>query len=169
MLWVVIAAVAAVVGGAAAGARAVTRSARSQTTLAPGVDLDVPRPWYGSHDPEARMFRRVRDALASIEQGANAGALSGQARLQASGLTRQLIAVSQLAAPHRQHHQNELEASVAAFEATAARAVMDTAAGPRTLSGELDELGRQLDLLEQARAEVEQIDRQHRGTQQFEI
>lgn len=34
--------------------------------LIPGVPTNAPASWAGSHDPEARMHRRLRDALAAL-------------------------------------------------------------------------------------------------------
>ncbi len=151
-----------------AGAKAVKRSADRSLQIVPGVELDVPANWYGSHEAEARLHRRLRDAVASVRAAA-AGDASlaltlSQLEDHALRLDRHLINVARLPASARQPQVAEATRAVETFEELTAQTLTGaTAYGLESSTSDLSRLTDELGALEAARQEVEEIDRRQRG------
>ncbi|HEY9311423.1 hypothetical protein [Williamsia sp.] len=62
---VLIASVAAV-AGVFVMTRRIRATAQASNEIIPGQPTNAPASWAGSHDPEARLHRRIRDALALL-------------------------------------------------------------------------------------------------------
>lgn len=60
---VVIVACVAAVGGVFVMTRRIRDNALQANQIIPGQPTNAPASWAGSHDPEARLHRRIRDAL----------------------------------------------------------------------------------------------------------
>jgi len=136
----------------------VTRWAAADNEVVPGAGVAVPQNWFGSHDPEPRLHRRLRDSMRSILSVAEGDPLLAgpmvTAREQAIDLDRRLVACAALPEPGRSQARAKLEAAVAQVEDLAqgiigAAASIDTPAG----AGELDRLADQLALLDALRFE----------------
>lgn len=155
-----------VVGGgivALSAGKAVKRNATKSTETVPGIAAVVPEHWFGSHEPEARLHRRLQKAYVGIKASADDDLTlldaTTTAETQAIKLAKQLVACSHLADRLKPPVLADLEVAVERYEEIAAQ-VIGRSSGFSTpqLSSELDELGLQLDLLAQARAEVEEAD-----------
>src|ERR1700722_14028075 len=86
--------------------RSQPRALNRDNQLIPGRPTHAPRSWAVSHDPEARLHRRLRDAMAALRaaDSLDAGsALLLRADLEqtALDLDNHLVAVAQLAPVHR--------------------------------------------------------------------
>ncbi|GAB3203455.1 hypothetical protein [Nocardia tengchongensis] len=70
MLMLVLIAVVILVGAAVGGVTVLSRRQQAGTTAAnqvvPGIATRAPASWAGSHDPEPRLHRRLRDAMRAL-------------------------------------------------------------------------------------------------------
>ncbi|MGH1505450.1 MAG: hypothetical protein ACRBI6_18000 [Acidimicrobiales bacterium] len=151
-----------------AGAKAVKRSADRSLQIVPGVELDVPANWYGSHEAEARLHRRLRDAVASVRSAAASDAslavTLGQLEEHALRLDRHLINIARLPASTRQPQVAEATRAVETFEELTAQTITGaTSFAVDSSTSDLTRLTEELGALEAARQEVEEIDRRQRG------
>ncbi len=129
-------------------ALAVGLAARSQrrveeaNALVAGQPTPVPSSWAGSHDAEAVLHRRLRDALAALRDNPALGddltlvELRGTLEHEALGLDQQLVAIARLPANRRTEPLAHVGAAVDLIEQTVASAVgssnTDAAARLRT-------------------------------------
>jgi hypothetical protein len=139
LLFVVSAAVAATVV-----VRTQKRKFAEANVVVPGTDTKAPAEWAGAHTPEARLHRRLRDAVAAVRANpAMEDAFRMDARVsleqQALAVDERLIAVAALPERVRDEPLASVSAAVDAVEAAVAALV----AGPGPASG-----------LDQAMAEV---------------
>jgi hypothetical protein len=115
----------------AGGAYAVALARRGQdraaasAELLPGVDTGAPASWGLSHDPEARLHRRLGDALRSLRaqadlEGVTELELRVELEQQAIAVDRRLVAAAALPPAQRGPALAEVEVSVAAVEQAAA-------------------------------------------------
>ncbi len=161
---VVVALVVIGVGVVALGAGgAIKRNATKSTQTVPGIAAVVPENWFGSHEPEARLHRRVQEAYLGIKASADDDLTlldaTTTAETQAVKLAKQLVACSHLADRLKGPVLADLEASVERYEEIAAQVIgRSSGFSSPQLSAELHDLSSQLDLLEAARAEVEEAD-----------
>jgi hypothetical protein len=162
--------VAAVVLAVALGARAIGRDATKDLALLPGLSPKVPPSWHGSHDPEARLWRRLRDAVRGVQasdaQYLGAGGTSAGIEHQAVRVEEQLIAVSRIARSLRPPVVAKLENEVATIERLCAEHISQQAglsspaaaaelwARPE-VAAELDAMSERLDLIAMARQQPE--------------
>lgn len=124
-----------VIGGVFAIALA--RSAKKQLAASasiPGIDIAVPASWAGSHDPEARLHRRIRDALAALDATAGrsgAAEIDDRARLfvSASELDERLVAIWSLPANAKPGPLAEVERGVQALESGAQTVALSSGDG----------------------------------------
>lgn len=130
MTTAIIIAVIVLIGVVAAGAIILARSSKrtydKQSELFAGQSSTVPSQFGGSHDPEARLFRRLRDAIAALHANAifTGDALMLDARVQidlcAQQITDDLIAISKLPQPQKTLAVAPIEPKVAGLESLAA-------------------------------------------------
>jgi hypothetical protein len=167
MVWVILALVAlAVVAAGGAYVVALARSSRRHVDdyrhVVPGIGPAAPQEWAGAHSPEAKLHRRIRDAVkaAHAQSGASAGALA-QLDQAAVALDQRLIGAAALPDRHRPGAIAEVAPLVDRFEDGVAELAH---ASPDALSASFDSsmsaIQHELDALAQARAEVERIDGQ---------
>ena len=122
-------AVATLVVGAVVLASQSRRQFRDANQVVRGVKSQAPESWAGSHDPEARLHRRLRDAKAALTANQafddDGGLLDLRVDLeqQAQSLDSQLVGIAGLAPELRQAQLKRAEQSVAAVEATVASLV----------------------------------------------
>lgn len=93
--------------------------------VVPGVPTAAPASWAGSHDPEARLHRRLRDAVAGLRAGP--AALDGAAvelrvelEQQALALDEGLVAIAASPPAHRQEPLARVTGAVEQLERAAA-------------------------------------------------
>jgi hypothetical protein len=168
IVWVLLILVLAVIGGFAI-ALAVTsrRDFRKQNQVVPGVDSKAPASWAGSHTPEARLHRRLRDAVAAARTAADVSgvpldAATTRIDAEATALDDRLVAAAALPAAHRDEALGRLEPLVASLEDTVAALVerVSITDGPAELTEKtLDDTDIALEALARAREEVERIER----------
>ena len=121
--------------------------------IVPGTDTKAPAEWAGAHTPEARLHRRLRDAVTAVRANpAMEDAFMMDARVsleqQALAVDERLIAVAALPERVRSEPMASVAAAVDAVEAAVAALV----AGPqakRTLDQAMVEVTERVALLEQ--------------------
>ena len=154
----------AVAAGVAATAiaLAVGRAARRGTQVVPGHDSPAPPGWARGHTPEARLHRRLRDAVAALRTLPDAGGPSAAvwADLDRYALTLDQVLVSVSALPDgvREPALARCTADVEAIEAAAGRLAEQAAVGSLRGVDIATALGEQVDHLTSARAEVDAIE-----------
>lgn len=120
-----------VLAGGVAFAVALARDSRKQVQtgrqILPGVETGAPDAWAGAHTPEARMHRRLAEAMRSLRALADSGtedvaALELRVELEqhAMAVDQRLVAASALPAGVRDRALAELEVSVSTVESAAA-------------------------------------------------
>ncbi len=117
-----------VAGGAAVIAVVSRRNFRKANEIVPGVSTNAPKAWAGAHSPEARLHRRLRDAVAAVHAlpGADDGRMADLRRsleVEALAVDEQLIAAAALAPGVREDPLNRIAEAVAAIEAAVAAMV----------------------------------------------
>jgi hypothetical protein len=146
------------------------RDFAAQNQVVPGVDSPAPASWAGAHSPEAVLHRRLRGAVVALRADDRLTALGLTAQREriegeALAIDRRLVAAAALPPPHRRPAVDRCEPLVAALEATVAElvtridATSDTTSSPELLERTVSDADLRLQALEQARAEVERIDR----------
>ncbi len=121
--------------------------------IVPGTTTKAPAEWAGAHTPEARLHRRLRDAVAAVRANpAMEDAFMMDARVsleqQALAVDERLIAVAALPERVRSEPMTSVAAAVDAVEA----AVAALAAGPESktsLDRAMVEVAERVALLEQ--------------------
>ncbi len=166
MLWVllIIAAVVVVGGALALGAGLLSDSRKQQREyrqVVPGIGPHAPANWFGSHTPEAKLHRRLRDAVkaAHAQPGAPASALAALDQA-AVALDQRLIGAAALPERTRATAVAELAPLVERFEdrvTTFASAAAPDALG-ESFDASMAAIQAELDALAAARSEVERID-----------
>lgn len=165
MTWlVVILAIAGLAVGAVAGlAVQVRRDRDRRLEVVPGVRSDAPAAWAGSHTAEARLHRRLGDAVRSMQGGPSQFAAPRAALEQeALRIDARLVAAAGLTGPRRATAIAAVEDLVARYEAVVAELVT-TSVDTSALDAVIEESAVKLQALEAARAEVERIDREQSG------
>lgn len=125
LLVLVLVLVAAVGVAGAMVVRAQTRSFAAANELVPGTPTRAPAAWAGAHTPEARLHRRLRDAVAGLRANPaleDAWALDARVALEQHALAvdERLIAVSALPERLRAEPLVEVASAVEAVEAAVA-------------------------------------------------
>lgn len=145
------------------GAQAVGRNAKKSMELVPGTPARAPANWFGSHEAEAKLFRRLQEAVLGVhamgqEQPGSFDTVASIER-QALRLEEQLLAASHIADRLKPGVIDQLESAVAQIEEIAA-AVIGRDAGMlgSGVKQELDELAERLQLIDQARAQLDEGD-----------
>ncbi|MCF8608610.1 hypothetical protein L5G28_00300 [Gordonia sp. HY285] len=136
LLVVVLVIVLLAVLGGGAFAFALVRSSKSAPSGAAigGVGVVVPKSWAGSHDPEARLHRRIRDAVAALDATIGTSGIAqidDRARLMVSAqeLDQRLVTIWALPAAARAQPLAEVEHGVAALESAAASVALSSSDG----------------------------------------
>lgn len=159
-----LAATAAVGVAFVVGAGAVSRSSKDRNQVVPGVVSNAPASWAGSHDPEAKLHRRIRDAVAGLHSiaGDDPAMTDTISSLHEDALDidHQLIAASLLAPRFKEQALEELDGAVSQLEEISAQAVgRSTRTTERSIREQLDDLADRLKSMRLARAEVDEADR----------
>lgn len=131
VLAVVLIGVAAAIGiGALIATRAATNRLRTSydrsNQVVPGIPSPAPTSWLGSHDPEAKLHRRLKTAIESLHAGQNLDLMGRYLDLQveieqqALAIDNDLVATSRLPVHLREEPLERLTAAVATIEEAAA-------------------------------------------------
>jgi hypothetical protein len=101
--------------------------------LIPGTDTGVPDSWAGSHDPEARLHRRLRDALAALRSSPtleyDGMLIDARVRLEAAAaeFDGRLVALWQLQSDTKAPMLADAEAAVDQVETVVAELIANPA------------------------------------------
>lgn len=127
---VFIGAAAAIGVGALMATRAATTRLKASydrsNQVVPGVPSPAPTSWLGSHDPEAKLHRRLRTAIESLHAGQNLDLtgryldLQVEIEQQAVAIDNDLVITSRLPVHLREEPLERLAAAVATIEEAAA-------------------------------------------------
>lgn len=157
-----------VVAAGAAGAYALASRSRKNylesNHVIPGRPTRAPASWAGSHDPEAVLHRRLRDAMAALRANQtfdDSGALLDvrvELEEQALLLDDELVAVAALPRLHRHEPLAKVTEAVNAIETAVAELASRSAveAGPR-LQEVLRRIRERTTLIDEIRAELDQL------------
>ena len=164
-------AVAAVVGFGVALAVRSKREFSEQNQVVPGRPSPAPASWAGAHSREAKLHRRLGDAVRGAHENPRFVELGLAAQMQAidaeaMAIDERLVAAAALPAAHRDAAIDPLEANVDQLEAAIVEMVtsISVADSKQQLEQAVSAADLKLQALAEARAEVELIDRQVAGT-----
>lgn len=163
LLLVVVLGAAAVVLAVAVGAMAVGRKAKKEMELVSGTPLPLPDNWHGSHDPEAKLYRRLLRAVRGVQTiSASDPTGFGPATAieqQALRVADQLVATTLITPAMRPRVVAQLESTVSQIEHLCTEVVTrQMGLTDPSVVRELDAVAERLDLIDQARAELDQTD-----------
>ncbi|MHA7649485.1 hypothetical protein ACX9NE_06900 [Mycobacterium sp. ML4] len=133
------------------------RAIRGANQLIPGRTTRAPRSWAVSHDPEARLHRRLRDAMRAlyavnaIDTGTTV-VLRADLEQMAVDLDDHLVAIAQLPPAHREELLATVTTAVESIEAAVARyATAATMPDTTTLEADLATVQEHLDVTREVR------------------
>lgn len=166
-LLLLLAAVVAV-GGAVAGIRTVVVRSKASVVAAnqvvPGHPTRAPESWAGSHDVEARLHRRLRDAMTALRANEHfdddGDLLDVRVDLeqQALALDDRLVAVSALSSASRSDALAQVADVVGLIEQTVAELAARSVAEARPMvEAALAKVRERSTLLDQVRAQLDQM------------
>lgn len=130
--------------------------------IIPGVPTSAPTAWAGAHSPEARLHRRLRDAMTalranrSLDEPALVGVREALER-EALAIDERLVAAAALPKGTRDEPIGQVALAVDAVEATVADIVSRRGPGTAATDDALAEVRARLAAVEEARAELEAI------------
>ncbi|MDG1266259.1 MAG: hypothetical protein P8O03_08035 [Ilumatobacter sp.] len=163
--------VAAVIGFAIALAVRSKREFDEQNQVVPGRSSPAPASWAGAHSREAKLHRRLGNAVRGAHANPRLVELGLAAQLrsidaEAMAIDERLVAAAGLPAAHRDATIESLEASVVQLEKAVVDVVnsISVAESKQQLEQAVSAADLKLQALAAARAEVEMIDRQVAGT-----
>ncbi len=155
--------VAAGLGGAAllVGAQRVKQNARRSQEIAPGQRSAAPLGWAGAHTPEAKLHRRLGEAMSGLRSSTDDDALVSAnvtvVEREALKIEQQLIAASHLAERLKGPAISELSQAVDQIENVSAQLIQRSAElSAGDVRAQLDDLSQRLALLDEARAELDE-------------
>lgn len=139
-------------------ARSTRQSHLAANQVVPGVPTNAPAEWAGSHSPEARLHRRLRDAVAAMNVNpALADLAFAEARAmvetEALAVDDRLVAVGALAPHHRAERLPAVDKAVDAIEAVVAEMV-DASLATADTEAALAAVRTRLEFVAEARAEL---------------
>lgn len=119
------------IGVLAVGAYVALRNAQDfsdANEIVPGVATAAPKAWAGAHTPEARMHRRLRDAVVALNANASLddpalAPVRSSIQDQALAVDERLIAAAALPKNHREEPLRQIEKAVYAIEGAVAGVV----------------------------------------------
>ena len=171
MIWLFIAVLAVAVAGGAMAVALASRAKRDQTEqlqVVPGRDSGAPVAWAGAHSTEAKLHRRLGAAVRSMRAQPSLGGMAFVAQRtalehEAMRIDARLIAVAALTGPHRDDGIEQVASLVERFESAVGDLVTASLDDPALLEAAISESEVRLRALEEARAEVERLDRPQAG------
>lgn len=164
MTWfLLVVALAGLAVGGMGGALAVRarRDRDDRLEVVPGVASNAPAEWAGAHSPEARLHRRLGDAVRAMRAQAALASVAEQRvamEQEALRIDARLIAVAGFPGERRDRSIAEVSVLVDRFEAAVADLVEAALGDTSTLESVISESEVRLRALEEARAEVERLE-----------
>jgi hypothetical protein len=157
---VLLAVLVVAVAGAAVVARTQKRKFAQANQVIPGMPTRAPASWAGAHSPEARLHRRLRDAMTALRANpglATVGFMDALAALQVQAVAVDDALVAAAALPERLRAKPlaDAEAAVVVENAVAALAAQPAADARADLDRALAEATERVELLARARTELE--------------
>lgn len=163
--------IAAVIGFGVALAMRSKQEFSEQNQIVPGQKSPAPAAWAGAHSREAKLHRRLGAAVKGAHENPRLVELGLAPQMrsidaEALAIDERLVAAAALPAAHRDAAIDTVEEHVVALEAAIAEMVtsITVADSKAQLEQAVTAADIRLHALAQARAEVEQIDRQVAGT-----
>jgi len=161
VLFIVVAAAAAGGAALALGAQRVKQNAKRGQQIAPGTPSSVPLGWSGAHTPEAKLHRRLGKAMSGLRAATEDDALVlanvEVVEREALKIEEQLVAASMMADRLKGPAMDELGAAVDQIENVSAQLIQRSAElSSGDVQAQLAELSERLELLDQARAELDE-------------
>lgn len=139
------------------------RGYRAAGQVVPGVTSRAPRSWAGSHSPEARLHRRLRDVVTALQAlpHADATVMGGRAAVERHvlALDERLVAVAALPEAVRSEPMAQLTADVERLEAATAALASQLTQDGAAADEAFRELSEALSYLRDATAEIEALER----------
>ncbi|MEM1335913.1 MAG: hypothetical protein AAGG08_20890, partial [Actinomycetota bacterium] len=164
-------AVAAIIGFGVALAVRSKREFAEQNEIVPGRASPAPASWAGAHSREARLHRRLGDAVKGAHENprfVELGLAPQMAKIDAQALAidERLVAASNLPASQKDSAIDAIEAHVVELEQTIADLVTGVSVSDSRaqLEQAVSAADIRLQALAEARAIVEQVDQQAQGT-----
>ncbi|MFP5487093.1 MAG: hypothetical protein ACLGHQ_02140 [Acidimicrobiia bacterium] len=167
MTWILLGLVAVVAVGVVFGAALASgarRDRRARLEIVPGVATAAPVAWAGAHTREAKLHRRLGDAVRAMRAHSPLGASvfaeqRSALEQEALRIDGRLIAFAALTGERRTSGIEEVAGLVERFESAVADLVTASLDDPASLEAAISESELRLRALEAARAEVERLDR----------
>ena len=167
LVFLLLAAVVVVAAGAVGAFALASRSKKSfaeANQVIPGRPTRAPASWAGSHDPEAVLHRRLRDAMAALRANRafdDDGALLDvrvELEEQAVALDDELVAVAALPRLHRHEPLARVTEAVNTIETAVAELASRPAVDARPrLEEVLNRIRERATLVDEIRAELDQL------------
>jgi hypothetical protein len=155
---------AALVAGATVAVLAlqIRRRQRRANQVVPGIDGSAPASWAGAHTPEARLHRRLRDAMAALRAvpGLDAVTPGGRAELDryALALDERLVAVAAVPESERAPALGRVTADIEALESAVGGLTTQVASGRPAMGDAVRSLSQRMAQLDEARAELDALE-----------
>lgn len=161
LLVIVLVVLAAGGGFAYALASSSKKKYEAQGQMVPGVASTAPASWAGDHSPEAKLHRRLVDAVAAVRANSAVDSVStarATFEQEALVLDQRLVAAAALPASVRAEPMAKVEAAVVALEAAAATLALQGATDPAALTEAVNDVDERMRALAEARAELDRTD-----------
>ncbi|WP_436795114.1 hypothetical protein [Actinospongicola halichondriae] len=128
--------------------------------VVPGVATKAPKGWAGAHSPEARLHRRLRDAILALQANASLddpamAPVRSSIEEQALGVDDKLIAAAALPKARREDPIRQVEQAVIAIEGAVASVVDLRGPSMTAIDQGLADVQARMRNVEAARAELE--------------
>lgn len=148
------------IGFAVALARSGRKGFDDANVIVEGRDTGAPAEWGVAHTPEARLHRRIRDAVRALQADpALAGTLSGERQRieeEALAIDERLVAAAALPESVRAPVMARVEAAVVQLEAAAARSASAGFLTEESVIGDsVEAISERLRSVAEARAELD--------------
>ena len=147
------------------------RDFAKQNEVVPGKKSPAPASWAGAHSPEAKLHRRLGDAVRAANGNPELMELglaiqTKQIEAEALAIDERLVAAAGLPTSHRAGAVAEFIPQVAALEDAVAALIKSTTVNDskRLLEQAVSDADIKLQALAEARAEIEAVDRSANGT-----
>lgn len=130
--------------------------------IIPGVPTKAPKSWAGAHTPEARLHRRLRDAMAPLQSNVSLDdpaivEVGAALQREALAVDERLIAVASLPRGQRGPRLEEVERAVHAIEEAVASVVLLRGPSLEDTEQGIEDARHRLLLVEAARQELEAL------------
>lgn len=130
--------------------------------VVPGVKSNAPKSWAGSHTPEARLHRRLRDAVLALQSNSSLDDPSltdvrATLEREALGVDDRLVAVAALPKGRRSDLVREVEKAVHAIEEAVTSVVALRGPSLESVERGIEDVKARMLLVESAREELEML------------